>query len=174
VILLKKQREKIGRFLLKKKLEKVNRKIEMQKLNEINKAGIFFDAASEQCRKSVKTFIKGLSAKNINVWSLGYFDTKNPENSFISDKFLYFSTLKDFSFFFLPKTEEVKEFITRPVDILFVFSEKDPLPATAVVKSSVAKLKVGITGKFDNALDLTFEIEGKKPENLIEQIERYL
>jgi hypothetical protein len=156
------------------KLEEENRKIEMQKLNEINEAGIFFDAASEQCRKTVKTFIKGLSAKNINVWSLGYFDIKDPEESFISDKFLYFSTLKDFSFFFLPKTEEVKEFIMRPVDILFVFSAKDPLPAMAVVKLSIAKLKVGIAGKFDNALDLTFEIEGEEPEKLTEQIERYL
>jgi hypothetical protein len=62
----------------------------------------------------------------------------------------------------------------RPVDILFVFSAKDPLPAMAVVKLSIAKLKVGIAGKFDNALDLTFEIEGEEPEKLTEQIERYL
>ncbi len=146
----------------------------MKKLSEIEKAGIFFDASSNQCRKEVKSFIKQLTAKQVKVWSLGYFDTRDPDDNFISDKSVYFATLKDFSFFFLPKTEEVKEFTDRPLDALFVFSANNSLPATSVINSSIANLKVGFAGIYGKTLDLTFEIPGHEPENLTEQIIRYL
>ncbi|PWE00235.1 hypothetical protein DDZ16_07230 [Marinilabilia rubra] len=146
----------------------------MKKINEIDSAGIFFDASSEECRKEAKSFIKRLKSKNIQTWSVGYFDTEKPDENFISDKNLYFSTLKDFSFFFLPKSDELKEFINRKVDILFVFSDNDAFPAKAVIKMSLAHLKVGITDTFDNVMDLTFEINGNEPKKLIEQIENYL
>lgn len=159
---------------MQKKLKKVSRRVEMKKISEIESAGIFFDASSKECRLAARDFMKNLKSKDKQTWSLGYFDTKKPEEDFISDRNVYYSTLKDFSFFFLPKSDEIKEFISRKVDILFVFSVNDPFPAEAVIKKSGAHLKVGITGTFNNAMDLTFEINGHEPRKLIEQIENYL
>jgi len=174
VILFKKLREQIGHWLLRKHLKNQKRNIEMKKVNEFKEIGIFFDASSEQCRKTVKAFIKKMEKTNINTWSIGFFNTSQQEENFISDKKLYFSTLKDFSFFFLPNGEELKEFIQKDLDALFVFSSDEAFPATSVVKMSRAKLKVGFARLFENALDLTFEIPDYEPEQLTEQIERYL
>ena len=174
MILFRRQREIVGRFFLKRKLKKIKRHIELKKLTDIKTAGIFFDASSEDCRKTAKSFIKKLNAQKVQTWSVGYFDTKKPEENFISDNSLYFSTLKDFSFIFLPKNVELKTFINREVDTLFIFSKNDPFPAESIIKLSLAGLKFGFTDTFDNALDLTFEINEDDPEKLIEQIERYL
>lgn len=174
MIIFRKQREIVGRFFLKRKLKKINRIVELKKINDIDSAGIFFDASSEECRKEAKSFIKKLKSKNIQTRAVGYFDTRQPDENFISDKNLYFSTLKDFSFFFLPKSEEIKEFINQKHDILFIFSVNDAFPAKAVIQMSLAHLKVGVTDTFDNAMDLTFEIDGNEPRKLIEQIENYL
>jgi len=174
VILFKKQREKIGHWLLRNHLKNQKRNVEMKNMDAFAEAGIFFDASSEECRKTVKAFIKKLENRNIKTWSVGFFNTLEQEENFISDRKLYFSTLKDFSFFFLPESEELKEFIQRDLDALFVFSDEETFPATAVVKMSKAKLKVGFTGLFENAFDLTFEIPNHQPEQLTEQIERYL
>lgn len=159
---------------MRRKLRKAARSVEMKKISEIENAGIFFDASSADCRMAAKNFMKDLKSKDIQTWSLGYFDTKNPEEDFISDKNVYFSTLKDFSFFFLPKSDEVKEFISRKTGILVVFSMNDPFPAEAVVKMSCAHLKVGITNTFNNAMDLTFEINADEAGKLTDQIHRYL
>jgi hypothetical protein len=174
VILFRKLREKAGNWLLRKHLKKQKRNIEMKKLNKLTDVGIFFDASSEQCRKTVKAFIKKLDSQKTNARSIGFFNTLKPEEDFISDKKLYFSTLKDFSFFFLPKCEELNDFVEKDLDALFVFSAEDSFPATAVIKMSKAKLKVGFSHLFDDALDLTFEIPSHQPEQLTEQIERYL
>lgn len=146
----------------------------MKKLNDLKNVGIFFDASSEKCRKTVKAFIKELNTLNINTVAIGFFNMPAPENNFISDKKLYFASLKDFSFFFLPKSEELKTFIQKDLDALFVYSADDSFPAVALVKQSKAKLKVGLSGRFDNALDLTFELPNQGPEQLTEQIKRYL
>ncbi len=146
----------------------------MKKLSEIQKVGIFFDASSEKQRKAVKAFIKELNELKITTSALGFFNTHKPEENFISDRKLYFSSLKDFSFFFLPKSEEVREFTEQSPDALFVFAAGEAFPASAVVNLSRAHLKVGYSGLFGNALDLTFEISDAAPEGLIEQIKRYL
>lgn len=146
----------------------------MKKLNELKEVGIFFDASSAQCRKTVKAFIKKMEKSDIKTHSIGFFNALQPEENFISDKKLYFSTLKDFSYFFLPDSEELKEFIQMDLNALFVFSAEESFPATSVIKMSNAKLKVGFTGLFEDALDLTFEIPDHEPEQLTEQIERYL
>jgi hypothetical protein len=82
--------------------------------------------------------------------------------------------LKDFSFFFLPKSPEVIEFISAKYDALFVFSTCKDFAAAAVLKLSNAGLKIGFAGINDDALDLTFELPGYEPDKLTEQIERYL
>lgn len=146
----------------------------MTKLNEITTAGIFFDASSDKCRKEVKAFMKTLASKQVKVKAFGYFDTRKPEDNFISDKTVYFATLQDFSFFFLPKTGEVFDFLNNPFDVLFVYSNNDTLAASSVVKFSKASLKVGFAGVYDKSLDLTFEIPEQEPDKLTEQIERYL
>lgn len=174
MILFKNQREKLGRWLLRNNLKGIKRNVEMKKLNDLKNVGIFFDASSEKCRKTVKAFIKELNTLNINTVAIGFFNMPAPENNFISDKKLYFASLKDFSFFFLPKSEELKTFIQKDLDTLFVYSSDDSFPAVALVKQSKAKLKVGLSGRFDNALDLTFELPDQDPEQLTEQIKRYL
>lgn len=174
MIPFRKQRETIGNFLLQRQLKKQHRHVQMKKISDLKNAGIFFDADSERCLKSVKTFIKKLQSQGTEVRALGYFNIIKPEKNFISDKTLYFSTLKDFSYFFLPKSEEVIEFTSAKPDALFVFSTCKDFAPTAVLKLSKAGLKIGFAGVNDDALDLTFELPGYEPEKLIEQIERYL
>ncbi len=174
MIPFRKQREAIGQFLLKRKLKKQRRDIKMQPLSEISSAAIFFDASSEQSRKESKALAKKLIANNVKVKSLGLFNTKEPELNFISDQNLYFATLKDFSFFFLPKSEEVTNLTKEKPDMLFIYSSEPSFPARTVVELSQASLKVGFAELWNNAPDLTFEIPNFNPKELTKQIERYL
>lgn len=160
--------------MLRNALKKSSRSIEMKKLSDLKNVGIFFDSSSEKCQKEVKAFIKDLNSQNINSRAIGFFNAKEAEDNLISDKKLYYATLKDFSFFFLPKSEELKEFIQNEMDALFVYSANDVFPATATIRMSKARLKVGLSGKFEDALDLTFELSDNAPEHLTEQIKRYL
>jgi hypothetical protein len=160
--------------MLRKTLKKSSRSVEMKKLTDLKNVGIFFDASSEKCLKEVKAFIKELNGQNINTKAIGFFNAKEAEDNLISDRKMFFATLKDFSFFFLPKSEELKEFTQNEMDALLVYSADDCFPATATIKLSKAKLKVGLSGKFDDALDLTFELANNAPEQLTEQIKRYL
>ncbi|MFW5754699.1 MAG: DUF6913 domain-containing protein [Marinilabiliaceae bacterium] len=174
MIPFRKQREAIGRFLLKRKLKKQRRDVKMKPLSGISSAAIFFDASSEACRKESKALGKKLIANHVKVRSLGLFNSKNPELNFISDKNLYFATLKDFSFFFLPKSEEVTTFASETPDMLFIYSSQPSFPAQAVVEMSRPSLRVGFAHLWNNALDLTFEIHDLNPRELTKQIERYL
>ena len=146
----------------------------MQQLYKISSAAVFFDASSEQCRKESKALAKKLIANNVKVKSLGLFNSKKPELNFISDKNLYFGTLKDFSFFFLPKSEEITTFTGETPDMLFIYSSQPSFPARTVVEMSRASLKIGFAKLWDNALDLTFEIHNLNPKELTKQIDRYL
>ena len=146
----------------------------MQPLSGISSAAIFFDASSEQCRKESKAMAKKLIAGNVKVKSLGLFNSKEPELNFISDKNLYFATLKDFSFFFLPKSEDITTFTSETPDMLFIYSSQPSFPAKTVVEMSRAYLKIGFAELWNNALDLTFEIHNLNPKELTKQIEKYL
>ena len=146
----------------------------MQQLPNIRSVAIFFDASSEDCRKEAKSVIKKLSSEHIKVQALGFFNSKKPDMDFISDHNLYFATLKDFSFFFLPKSEEVKEFTNATPDMFFVYASTHTFPAQAVIELSRASLKIGFSGLWNHALDLTFEINSLNPKDLTKQVEQYL
>ena len=174
MILFKKQRELIGNLLIRKSIKQQKRTVQLKKIKDWEKVGIFFDASSKHCRTSIKEFIKKLQSEGKEVQALGYVETKKPEENLISDKTVYYSSLQDFSWFFLPQNKEVVSFISGKPDVLLVFTANNSFPTSAVVKLSDAALKVGFNGIFDNDLDLTFEISDPTPEKLREQIERYL
>ncbi len=115
-----------------------------------------------------------LRKRDVDIKALGFFDSYKPEENFISDKTVYFATLNDFSFFFLPKTDDIKDFMTNPFDVLFLFSGKYSFSVESVVKLSPASLKVGPAGGFNSAMDLTFELANYEPAKLTEQIEHYM
>lgn len=174
MILFKKQREIIGSYLLRKKVKKQQRTVQLKKIDDWKKVGIFFDISSKQNRTTVRELIKKLQAKGKQVQALGFIEAPQTEENLISDKTIYYSTLLDFSYFFLPQKEEVVSFVSDKMDVLLVFTTQYSFAAEAVVKLSKANLKVGFSGIFDNDMDITFEISEPTPEKLVEQIERYL
>ncbi|MGQ1889821.1 DUF6913 domain-containing protein [Thermophagus sp. OGC60D27] len=174
MILFKKQRETVGNFLIRKNTKKDHRIVQLKKIRDWKKVGIFFDASSNQCRKTIKEFIRKIQSEGKQVQAVGYIETKKPEENLISDKTIYYSSLLDFSFFFLPKKEEIVSFISDKPDVLLVLTTNNSFPASAIVKLSKAGLKVGFSGIFDNDLDITFELSNPTPDMLIEQIEHYL
>ncbi len=167
-------REAIGHFWLKHLLKQQKREVRLKAIGQIKTAAIIFDASSESGYQQARAFAQHMSAHQTQVKAIGYIDGHKQQMPYIGDQTYRFVTLKDFSFFFLPKTHTLKELVVTPFDALFVLTAKSFFPLKAFTSLSAAHLKVGFTGIWEEAMDLTFDLPNHSSEELAKQIIYYL
>jgi hypothetical protein len=167
-------REAIGHFWLKHLLKRQNREVRLKAIGQIKTAAIIFDASSENNYQQAREFAQHLIANQTEVKALGYIDGHKQQMPYIGDQTYCFVTLKDFSFFFLPKKPAIKELVVTPFDTLFVLTARSFFPLKAFTSLSAAHLKVGFTGIWEEAMDLTFDLPNHNSEELVKQINYYL
>ena len=171
---LKKPRETIGRYWLNNLLKGQHRTMKIRALDQLKTAAILFNASSERCYRQTKLFAKQLSQNQTQVKAIGYIESHKQVMPYIGDQTFVFITLNDFSFFYLPQSHQVKEFIATPFDALFILTANNYCALKTMAHLSIAHFKVGFTDIWDDAMDLTFEIPDHNSEELVKQINFYL
>ncbi len=170
----KKLRIKIGNYLLNRKLKKRIQTPVICNLKNAKSIGIVYNSLSDQDINAIKKVEKAY--QNINVELLGFSNSKMLKDNQISDQKHYFICLKDFNWLFQPKSELLKEFISKDFDILINLYTKEEFCIEYIIRSSYAKFKVGPAHLNQQMHDLMID-GGEKKDNILylnEQIDHYL
>lgn len=174
--LIKKYRIIIGKLLLKGKLKKLQRLKKVYNLNLSQSIVLVCVYTSEKEFKIIEEFISTLSMQSKKVDRLIYVpDEKLLElNSKIFS--MNYITKNEFNFFYIPKSQRVKDFISKDYDILIDLNINNQFPMESFTALSNAHFKVGVFDENKNYIyDMLIKISNKLDlSEIIEQCIYYL
>ena len=133
--------------------------------------GILFNGTNLDERKPVLAFAKRLKKEGKRVKLLAFMDNKADNSNFPFNNF----NRKDINWYYIPKSEDVRNFMEEPFDIL-INLELTPSPWMDYIPAlSKARFRVGTADAAPEACDLMLDMsKGKGIEEFIRQTERYL
>jgi len=168
-------RESAAAYLLKRELNKNPHKAAIHNLQTAQTAGILFDATQTENLKTVKDLVSELKEFSIDSQVLGYINTTKREDNYIGDKVYSFACKKDFSFFYKPKSENIKKFIETPYHLLIVLVNEYQFPIDYIGSLSKAQFKAGRANIDNNMFDFMIELkDGNSINDLKKHILHYL
>lgn len=173
---LKKLRIKIGNYLLNRKLKKRIQKPITCNLQNAKSIGIVYNSLRDEDVSSIKKIIKTYQNRNIKVDLLGFSNSKKIKDDQIGDKNNNFICLKDFNWLFQAKSELLKDYISKEFDILINLYTQEEFCVEYIIRSSLAKFKVGPAHLNKQMHDLMID-SGERKDNILylnEQIDHYL
>ncbi len=138
---------KLSKITLRKALKELDRKVTPCSFSKAQKIGVTFVVNSEEELKQIKEAIKIISKSQAEIVALGYIPHKKPEDYYLSQKGLNFFSNKDTDWLYRPKTEQVKEFMETPFDMLFDLGSAHLYPMQYILELSRAKFKIGWFGE---------------------------
>ncbi|MCL2073215.1 MAG: hypothetical protein FWH18_04800 [Marinilabiliaceae bacterium] len=141
-------------------------------MKQVETAGIIFEANDTENLKQIKELRKYLPDE-AQVIVVGYIEGDRKNFSYIGDKVYNYISEVDFDFFMRPKPE-IKDFIKRKLDILFVLSNKYFFAIDYISGLSKAAFKIGKSGIYEKNLDFFIETKIKDLDYIILQITNYL
>ncbi len=171
-----KWRERIGQMALNQRVNKLQRTKSVIGLDQARTVGVIYNATDRNSYQTVIKFLKYLKEERKQVYSLGFINSKDPNqmlNDQLNDK--YFN-LKNLNWLSMPNCSKSDEFLNRDMDLLIDLSIHNEFPIDCLSKLSKAKYKVG-QGKanVNSHVDLIIDIESNKTvEFLIVQLKHYL
>jgi hypothetical protein len=136
--------------------------------SSIRSVGILFDAADSRDRDIVLDYAEQLRSQGIQVWPLGYFNSKVEGITFKFD----FIDLTKLSFAFIPKGERVKEFIAKPFDLLVNLDSSLHKPLNYIAAASKALFKIGPANGNHQHYDLMIEMQEQDISKYIQEIRK--
>ncbi|MCW3807241.1 DUF6913 domain-containing protein [Plebeiibacterium marinum] len=169
-------RIRIGRYLLNRKLKKKNHTPVICNLENAKHIGIIYNAMSAKDMEAAKKIEKFYLSKNINVETLGFSNSKVLNETLISDQRHYYIGLKDYNWVFQPKSDMLKDFISKKFDILVDLYTLDDFCIEYIVKTSESKFLVGAAHINPQMHDFMIDCGNRKDDvtYLGEQINHYL
>ncbi|KPK86586.1 MAG: hypothetical protein AMS27_04655 [Bacteroides sp. SM23_62_1] len=167
-------RKFLGHHSLKRKIQLVVRKRKIHNFDTAKKAGLIFTCNSEEDFDAVKNFKKYLEERKIKTFALGYINNKTIPDHFLLRTGFNFFSLKNLDWYFRPKSQFIKDFITEKFDILFDLCTDDYFPVHYIISLSPAEYKIGRFNNDEN-YDLMIETgKNKQISYLVDQIKHYL
>ena len=137
--------------------------------------GILFNADDVQDILQVKSFIKYLVSKNIEVHVLGFVNSNNMDSIHLSSLHFNYFNKNDLNFIGIPYTIIPKSFHNRYYDILINFSVSDSFPIKYLAVKSDAAYKVGpYNNKSNSYYDLMIKLKLDSIEYFIQNVVHYL
>jgi hypothetical protein len=106
--------------------------------SNIQTVGVLFEA-TEEAKETVKRFSRKLKAREKDVETLGYFNTKDE----IYPQLFNFFTLSGVGFDMTPTSDVAVQFTQRPFDVLINLVFNDYPPINYIVAASKAHFKIG-------------------------------
>lgn len=142
-MVFRKLRKKIARYFLDRKVRRTVRGIQSMNLKDAKSVGLIFHSRDEVSKRIAHDFAQTCRANKAHLHVLGFNHKRVSEENLISDSSHTYITKSDFSYFYQPKSDNLKEFINQPFDILLVIYPKNHIYIQSIVTLSKAKLIVG-------------------------------
>lgn len=138
---------------------KPGRKRTVSDLSRAKSIGILYDASDRDIAERVREWVTELRTAQKNVQALGFVNTKKPEDVPKSKLSLDFFGAKNLSFSLKSADPVVKNFTSKPFDLLFDFNLNGNPVLLQVLADSEAGFIVGGGLKSKPFCDLYFESE---------------
>jgi hypothetical protein len=168
-------KQRLGIRVLNNKLRNFNRLRECHNFESALTAGILFTPTDQISFEQIKQFLSYLSAYKLQIYVLGYIDSKTIPESFLFWKGINLFSRKELGWMFIPKSTIVTDFIDKPFDILFDLSMTDFFPVQYISRLSKSKFKVGRFTSDHQSFDLMFELNhDSKLDLYLDYIKHYL
>jgi len=166
---------KVGNYNLQRKLSNFKRKRESHNFKTAKTAGILFTPTDAVSFEQIKQFLAYLNTFKLQIYVLGYIDSKNIPENFLFWKGINLFSKKELNWNLIPNTPIVKDFIDKPFDLLFDLSLKNYFPIEYIARLSHSKFKIGRFTQEHASYDLMFDLnKDKKLEYFLENIKQYL
>jgi hypothetical protein len=168
-------KQKAGKRILNKKLRVFKRIRETHNFETAKTAGILFTPTDQASFELIKLFLSYLSKYKLQIYVLGYIDSKVIPESFLFWKGINLFSRKELRWSLVPKSPVVTDFIDKSFDVLLDLSLTDSFPIEYISRLSKSKFKVGRLTENHTSYDLMFDIKNeKKLEVYLEHIKNYV
>lgn len=175
MILFKSIRLKIGNSILRRKLRSRKRNKGIFNFETSKNVGVIFKTDTQSDFELVKRFLQFLSDQDNKVVALCFVDSKKVPDYYLLRKGFNFFSRGELSFFFVPKSQFIIDFIDKPFDILIDLSIDSNFPLYYISNLSKAKFKIGKQKKQQDQFDVMIDItKNNTIEALIAQIKHYV
>ena len=166
----------IANYFLARDIRYLNiREKKLITLSEANSVGVLFDADSSGDLSVVKSFVKFLLKKNIDVYVLGFVDDSKMKTIHLSSIHIDYFNLSDLTFFGFPNSPKTNIFLSKKYDILVNLSLKNSFPTRCLSLKAKATFKIGsLIDKFSFGYDLMLNIKVKFLQYFVQNVTYYL
>lgn len=174
--ILKKPRLAWANSLVRRKLKKTHRNKKFNNLKNAHKIGIVWDGINIEAFSDISSFYQKMTDSSIQVDVLCYYPGNILPNEYTAVRYLSCFKKTDLSFFYLPKSVEINDFISTPYEILIDINFTNRFPLYYITSLSKAEFKIGAGSTIKReALDMTIEFDDKSNvKYYLEQVEHYL
>lgn len=168
-------KQKAGNYNLIKRLTRFNRSRKGHNFKTARTAGILFAPTDTVSFEQIKQFLSFLNTFKLEIYVLGYIDSKVIPESFLFWKGINLFSKKDIGWNMIPNTQVVNDFIEKPFDMLFNLSLSEHFPIEYIAQLSKSKFKIGRYSATNECYDLMFELKDEnKLDSYLETIKHYL
>nr|WP_075589997.1 hypothetical protein [Labilibacter marinus] len=145
-------------------------------LKQAKSVGLIFNSTIEKDRQTIKKIESDLKDLNIKVEVMGFSPLKPNGDTLIGDTNHHYIGIKDFNWFYKPKNELIAQYTNNSFDILIDLYQEEQFEHEYILKTSLAKFKVGCAHLDKGLHDLMIDVGDKKGNSvyLSEQINHYL
>ncbi|NOU58654.1 DUF6913 domain-containing protein [Marinifilum caeruleilacunae] len=167
-------KQKLSDRIIKGKLNKNPRKKEFHNLDSAKNIGILFDTLDDKNYPIVKKFSEDLSKKGYKVQTIGWINANELPDFGVAQKIIFY-TNKDVKWTGEPLADEIKDFMNKRFDLLFILSDSDHISFRYLAELSNAACKVGAVSEQSDRLDLMIDQgKNKSVDHLIKESLNYL
>ncbi len=168
-------RKRIGRSIIVRKTRNRKREKNIYGFEEAKLIGVLFKTQNINEFNLIKDFLLYLRKFDCQVVALCYIDSKKIPDYYLLKKGFNFFTKNDLSFFYIPKSQLIEDFINQKFDILLDLSIDELIPIEYIVDLSRAKFKIGKLKKNNHLYDLMIDVSKNNTiESLIENMKYYI
>jgi hypothetical protein len=172
--MIRQLKNRIGTALLKRKMKNFHRERAIFNFDRSKQIGVIFEADKVSDFETIRNFLLYLNDKGNQVFTIGYIDQKKIPDFFLLKKGYNFICKKDLNFFSIPETTVVRDFLTKPFDILIDLSLNKTFPLHYMSSLSKAKFKIGTVKNTNSAYDFMIDVQKNKSlDFLVENIKNY-
>ena len=173
---LKKPRLAWAHSVIRRRLKKTYRKKKFNNLRNAHKICIVWDGSNLDSFNELTSFYQRMQSNNIQADIICYYPGKVLPDQYTALRYLTCFKRNDLNFFFLPKMDELEDFISTPYEILIDINFNNRFPLYYLTSLSKAEFKIGAGNTINhNTLDMTIELNNDKSiRYYLEQVEHYL
>ena len=168
-------RTRIGFSILNRKVKHLIREKVVCNFGTAKTVGIVFHPPDKNSFDYIMQFFRFLSEMDIELFIIGYIDSKTIPDYYVIRKGINFFSKKDINWYGKPIVPYFSHFINQKFDMLIDLCIEDLFPILYFVNLSNAKFKIGKFSVRKNPYDLMIDIKKEKRVGfLVDQIKHYL